>query len=159
MNSAAQSRGRVRSWAVVFAIALIVCSVAVVAFYQLRKLSDPQDPRFLYEHALRQIHAVQRSDYASAYSQASTSMRNSLSLSQFTDMLDHDYAAMVHCTHVEFGPALLRRESAWLKVYLVEPGNRITPCIYQFLKEPEGWRIDAISVLPTPDPDALHPQA
>lgn len=125
----------------------LVCGCALFFRYFAVTLRSDVRPEELYAVMARQLEALQADDFARAYEQTSSSMQQRLDLMQFTEVTRIDYVAIASCKRVEFGQLHSQGRHAMLQVFFIDSRDTVTPCLYSFVKEERGWRIDGTRLL------------
>ncbi len=124
-----------------------ICATAAFITYDAGLKPVPAKPLDLYSVVYNQFTALQTSNFARAYRNASTGMQEKFNVEQFEGMVRLDYSPLLAANRLEFGVAECEGHHAVVQAYLVSMDGAITPCIYSLVNEGEGWKIDGARLL------------
>lgn len=104
-------------------------------------------PAELYDVVWKQLAAFRADDYSTAYRHVSMGFQEKFNLEAFADLARTDYPGLVRSTRVEFGAVRFEGRRAFIPTYFFLPEGDVVPCIYCFIREEDGWKIDNARVL------------
>jgi len=137
-------RGKISLIMLFFAI----CGTAALLRHYTTPELQPPTHRELYSIVCEQLRAVRSDDYRSAYRQVSRQVQVKYPLSDFREMVQSSYPALINSFGLELGPVQIRGSRAYVEVYFTGPQHQIWPCIYTLIREGETWKIDGAQMLP-----------
>lgn len=126
--------GAIFSW-----IMIIMVSVIAVIYYLTSVLVDIVD---------NQLTAIKNGDYTKAYYYNSSVLRNSMTIGQFKALVDH-YPPFKNNQSKSFPERKIQVFYGYLKGTLTSKEGMVLPVAYEFIKEPDGWKILNIFISPT----------
>ena len=110
-------------------------------------LTEPENPRELYQLAENQIAAFRRNDFSTAYDFAASGIRLKFPLSQFKQMVCQTYPHLTRSGRLNFGQAQFAANIRASALIYVSNGRVSTPMIYAFIKENGQWKIEGVQML------------
>lgn len=131
-----------RSKVVVLLMFFSVCAAAALVQSYKDSRPDRLRPRDLYEVVMQQLRACRADNYASAYSNVSSTFQQHWTLCQFSGMMRIGYARILDAERVEFGTFQQTGRHAVVEVFFVSRDGNVFPCIYSLISERDGWKID-----------------
>ena len=124
-----------------------VCVSAALLTDFLQSQIEQVRPVELFQVVYRQVNAVRKDNYSSAYEQVSGTFQRKFSLNQFIGLVRSDFAGISKRARIEFGRVETRGDFAVLRVYFIDPRGNVVPCVYTLVNEGESWKIDSARVL------------
>ena len=124
------------------------CGTAAIITAYLQAWADANvKPADLYAVVNEQLGNLRRQNFPAAYSQASLEIQQRFTVDEFARMVRLDYPTLMEPTQAEYGPVEARGNHAAIRVYLIGRDGLVMPCLYQLVREREGWRIDGARIL------------
>ena len=100
----------------------------------------------------RQIEAFRADDFARAFTFASPTIKRLFGTPEnFGAMVMQGYPMVHRPAQVEMGELREVAGNLWQRVRIVDQEGRAWALDYMMVETPEGWQINAVQILPTPD--------
>lgn len=91
-----------------------------------------------------QFTAFRDGDYARAYSFAAAGLQQQFTVPAFERMVKDNYPIIAYWRAVSFGPVEDNGREAVMELTVQGRGGRSRVFRYQFIREPDGWRINGV---------------
>lgn len=99
-----------------------------------------------------QIEAFKQDDFDRAFSYASPNIQRLFGSSErFGAMVRGGYPMVWRPAEVRFGPLREIQGNLWQRVEVIDQQGRLHLLDYQMKETPNGWKINGVELLPTPD--------
>ena len=121
-----------------------LCATAVIITHNVRSCMPAPGSRELYGVVSNQLAALRASDFPRAYRNASSSVQQKFSLSQFESMIRRNYAEMTNLHRVEFGFVQVQGANALLQVFFFAEDGSVRPFLYNLVAEDHTWKIESV---------------
>lgn len=136
---------KAKTW--LLASVLVVCCVAVVVRNHVSTASEEVRPSELFRIMAQQFHALQAEDFSQAYAHASFGVQQQMDLLQYAQKTRTELSSVLHSRQFELGTVRSSGKNALLQVFFLDEQGDVTPCLYSFVNEGEGWKVGGIRVL------------
>ena len=132
-----------------------LCAAAFFITASVRKRVPAPTAHELFVVVNDQLAAFRADDFSSAYRQASTSVQQKFTLSQFEAMVRRNYLEMAHAQRVEFGSVRVADSTAVMEVFFFASDGSARVFVYSLISEDGGWKIGGVEELSRSQPDRL----
>jgi hypothetical protein len=132
-----------RALSLPFTASLVFFLITPTATQPLRR-SSAEVRQQIVEVVEGQFRAFRDGDYARAYSFAATGLQQQFTVPAFERMVKDNYPIIAYWRAVSFGPVEDNGRVAVMELTVQGRGGRTRVFRYQFVREPDGWRINGV---------------
>jgi hypothetical protein len=125
----------------------LVCAggVVITHFWQTERDAEVRSQE-IYGTIMAHFKACQVDNFRQVYEDASTDIQKRFTLVQYETKLKSEYENIGECSELQFGNLQVEGEQATVQIYFLNSEHRVTPALYNLVREKGIWRVENLEI-------------